>query len=411
MLVISTSVYSKPDNENNLSQTIILSDNIDVEIKIHKAAGNYAILWVAPGYGFRKSQWELANILARKKNIEVWMIDMNEALFLPRGSTAMRKISGKYVAELINILHKKTGKKIILMSSYYGAIPVLRGARQWQLTRPDTPYLLGAILFSPNLYATIPTLGKDPIYLPIAKASNIPIMIFQAETNGIRWQAGSLLKNLYASGSQTYFQIMPGITSIFYRQERPRAVNEYFKTLPDKLIRAIKTLEKTGAPLKALALNKVNDFSHGLDIELKEYKGDTRVSEIILTDINNKKHAYKSLRNKVTLINFWATWCPPCVEEIPSLNRLGKIINHPDFRIISINYAEPLDDIKKFLKDFRVEYPILLDRNGMVAREWKVIVFPSTFVIGKDGQIKYGVNAAIKWDTEDTIGILRKLLN
>jgi thiol-disulfide isomerase/thioredoxin len=390
--------------------TEILSDNIDVEISMHKASGDYLLLWIAPDYGFRKGQYELATELSRNK-LEVWLVDLTETLFMPRGSNSMRQLTGKYVAELIELAHQQTGKKIILVSSFYGAIPVLRGARRWQLSSPQGSYLHGALLFSPTLYSGIPALGKDPDYLPIADATNIPIMIFQGEANGMRWQLNTLINKLHASGSPTYATLMPGISSLFYPEERNQVMENYFRSLPDRIKQAIRLFETAPSPVAPVNIRtSAQSARKNLDSELKKYQGDIEVKSIKLPDVNNKLIDIKDYHGKVTLVNFWATWCPPCVEEIPSLNRLIDSMDSPDFRLISINYVESPETINAFLKTFKVKFPVLLDRDGKVSSAWKVIVFPSTYVIGKDGKIKYGVNAAIEWDSEQTIRTLRQLL-
>ena len=80
------------------------------------------------------------------------------------------------------------------------------------------------------------------------------------------------------------------------------------------------------------------------------------------------------------------------------------------FELISINYAEKADTIKEFMKMVNVEFPVLLDENGLESASWKVIAFPSTFVIGRDGLIHYGVNAGIEWDTPEVLTVINKML-
>lgn len=392
--------------------TVTFSENIDAEFHHYPANGKHAILWIAPDYGFHKAQHEMAHLLS-KKGIEIWMFDLTESLFLTRGSQSMKTLTGDYVLEAIKIIFEKTNKKITLVSSFYGAIPVLRGARKWQLIASKTPYLNGAILFSPVLYDSIPSLGKDPTYLPIASATNIPIMIFQGGSTGTRWQLSTLLDKFHANKSQTFFQIMPGIYSVFYNENRSEILNNYFKILPGKINVAVNLLARKTVPASAEKLVSVVPDSpkQGLDIELKDYKGNITPLPILLTSIKNKIYERGSYNGKVTLINFWATWCPPCVKEIPSLNLLSKNINHPDFEILSINYSESPDTIKKFLTRIKVDFPILLDSDGKFSRQWKVIVFPSTYIIDKKGKIKYGVNAAIDWGSKDVKKKILTLLN
>jgi thiol-disulfide isomerase/thioredoxin len=115
-------------------------------------------------------------------------------------------------------------------------------------------------------------------------------------------------------------------------------------------------------------------------------------------------------RGRVTVMNFWASWCPPCVEEIPSLNHLRQLMAGKPFELISINYAEESGRIEQFLREVKVDFPVLLDPDGRYSAQWKVLVFPSTFVIGPDGRIVYGVNGAIHWDSEPVVRQLRALL-
>ena len=79
------------------------------------------------------------------------------------------------------------------------------------------------------------------------------------------------------------------------------------------------------------------------------------------------------------------------------------------FELISINYAEDQKTILDFMKKVNVEFPVLLDKDGTFARKWNVIAYPSTFVIDKSGRIKYGVNAAIEWDSPELIEKIKSL--
>lgn len=115
-------------------------------------------------------------------------------------------------------------------------------------------------------------------------------------------------------------------------------------------------------------------------------------------------------RGQVTLVNFWASWCTPCVKEIPSLNRLKTRMAGRPFRLISVNYGESAQQVHAFLRRVEVRFPVLLDIDGAVARQWKVFAFPSTFVIDSEGRIRYGVNAAIHWDDAAVIEMLEGLI-
>ena len=118
---------------------------------------------------------------------------------------------------------------------------------------------------------------------------------------------------------------------------------------------------------------------------------------------------FNQSKGKIVIVNFWATWCPPCVEEIPSLNRLKEKMQGKPFDLISINYAEDRQVILDFLKEVDVDYPVLMDLNGGFAKKWNVITYPSTFLIDTNGKIIYGVNSAIIWDEPEIIDIIKSL--
>ena len=81
------------------------------------------------------------------------------------------------------------------------------------------------------------------------------------------------------------------------------------------------------------------------------------------------------------------------------------------FELISINYAEEPQQIRAFLDMVQVDFPVLLDRDGSYSARWNVLVYPATFVIAADGNIAYGVNGAIEWDSREVTGKLEALMN
>ena len=117
------------------------------------SGGDRLFLWVAPGYGTSDRVLQMARELAENR-VEVWHVDLSENLFLPKSTTTMRSLDGRHVAGLIEAAHARTEKRVTLVSRSYGALPLLKGARRWQLSQldheNDDGYLAGAILFSPS---------------------------------------------------------------------------------------------------------------------------------------------------------------------------------------------------------------------------------------------------------------------
>ena len=393
--------------ETDMVITVSTGDEITVER--FPASGKYLMVWLAPEYGFRGAHRSLARMLT-EQNIEVWQSNIVESLFMPQGSTSIKKLNGLRVAEIIEHAHKITGKKIIVVGDSYATVSALQGAHQWQQKNQVKPYLIGAVLFSPYTYSTIPPLGQLPEYMPVISSTNIPIMIYQGKNNGNIGQFDSLVEKLQQHGNPVYTRLTPRVMSLFYEETPTKEMLEQVKPLPISIRKMISVLEKHSVPKKPIALKRLKENKSGIDIFLKKYKGSVTPLEINLQDSYGKAVIKNNFKGQVTVINFWATWCPPCVEEIPSLNRLKQKMAGLPFELISVNYAEDKKTILEFMEKVKVEFPVLLDQNGDFAKKWNVITYPSTFVIDKEGKIRYGVNAAIEWDNPEFIKKIKALL-
>lgn len=386
------------------------SDDVELSVKRFPAEGEYLLVWLAPEYGFRKAHQSLVARLPRH-NIEVWQIDIVESLFLPQGTTSSKQLDGRYIADLIEYAHQVTGKKIAIVGDSYAAANALLGAHRWQGRNQAEPYLVGAILFSPYAYAYIPPLGLPPEYLPIVTSSNIPLMIYQAQNNGNAGEFEELLQKLRFNDSPIYTSKMPGIMSLFYTEEPTSAMKAAAVPIPLSIKQMLPVLARHGTPTSPLPIKQTSAAKSGIDIYLKEFLGESRPTAFTLSDINGNTIVKDNFAGKVTLVNFWATWCPPCIEEIPSLNRLQQKMEGWPFELISINYAEDRTTVIRFMEQVKVEFPVLLDSQGATAKQWRVIGYPSTFVIDRHGQMRYGVNAAIEWDAPELIQKLKRLID
>ena len=284
--------------------------------------------------------------------------------------------------------------------------------RAWQQKNLTDQSLIGAIMFSPNTYQGIPSLGLPPEYIPEVYATNMPLMILQSSRSGNRGQLGDLISALQSGGSPVFLQMMPGATSLFYKEDQSRATLEHLQQAPQRIVRAIQLLDKLPGPGHAATLpdeTPVPASELGLDIGLRPFRGNWAPPPLDLDDVSGTRHTLRDYTGKVRIINFWATWCPPCVEEIPSLNRLRKKLADEPFELISVNYAQQADEVRAFLQEVEVQFPVLIDHDGSEAARWRVIAFPSTYVIDANGKIRYGVNAAIEWDTPQVIETLKRL--
>jgi len=110
------------------------------------------------------------------------------------------------------------------------------------------------------------------------------------------------------------------------------------------------------------------------------------------------------------LVNFWATWCPPCVTEIPSMNRLLAKYQAQGLEIVSVDFQQSATDIATFVKRVPVDYPIVLDHDGRLSKQWGVFSFPTTFVVDRQGRLRYSLNQGVEWDVPELEAPLRALL-
>ena len=390
--------------------SIPLASDDEIIAEVFPAKGDYLILWFAPEYGFREAHRSMASRIG-EQNIEVWMSNIQESLFMPNGSRSIKQIDGSPVAEMIAYAHQKTGKKILVAGDSYASVLALRGAYQRQKNRADRDYLVGAILFSPYTYAFIPPIGHPPEYLPVVSSVNFPIMIYQAKHSAIFSQFETLLENLRKNGSPVYTRYTPNVMSLFYEPEPTQHMISEAGPIPGNIRKMLRVLEKQGFPSRPVKLAIDTRAKSGIDTELKPINEKVSPLPINLKDLNGDDFTRDNFKNRVTLINFWATWCPPCIEEIPSLNRLQKKMAGQPFEIISINYAEEKDQIDKFIEQVPIDFPVLLDQDGHFAQQWNIISYPSSYIIDTRGNIVYGVNAAIEWDSDELVSKLKALMS
>ena len=129
-----------------------------------------------------------------------------------------------------------------------------------------------------------------------------------------------------------------------------------------------------------------------------------------LKDLAGKTHTLADYRGRVLLVNFWATWCPPCRDEMPSLQTLHERLAARGFAILGVNYGEAAPRIESFLRGTPVGFPILRDPRHDAITAWRVRTLPASFLVGPDGQIRYTVVGELDWLADDAVATVRRLL-
>ena len=111
--------------------------------------------------------------------------------------------------------------------------------------------------------------------------------------------------------------------------------------------------------------------------------------DFTLKALTGENMKLSEMTGNVVLINFWASWCGPCREEMPLLNALHNKYEALGFTVLGVNVEENTDSARGFLKDFPVDFPVLLDSSNQVSEQYKVIAMPTTVVVDRDGNMRY----------------------
>jgi len=134
--------------------------------------------------------------------------------------------------------------------------------------------------------------------------------------------------------------------------------------------------------------------------------------DFTLKDVKGRSYTLSELRGKVVLVNFWATWCPPCRAEMPSMEKLNAMLASDDFVLLAINAEEDaLDIVKEYLQESPHSFPVLLDGETAVQRQYGVYAFPETFIIRRDGIIADHVIGAIDWTGPKVLNLIKFLIH
>ena len=127
-------------------------------------------------------------------------------------------------------------------------------------------------------------------------------------------------------------------------------------------------------------------------------------------DLSGAPKTLADYRGKVVLLNFWASWCPPCLREMPSMERLRVKMEGRPIEIIALASAESVDDVKGFLSKMQLGFPILLDPDGSNTKRWKVFALPTTFLLDTQGRVRYVLTGPTEWDEGEALKIIESML-
>jgi len=132
--------------------------------------------------------------------------------------------------------------------------------------------------------------------------------------------------------------------------------------------------------------------------------------DFTLPDMNGKMVSLKDFRGKVVFLNFWATWCKPCEEEMPSMRALYEGLKGQPFEIVAVNLDKDSPPVAAFAKKYRINFIVLRDAGGKIKELYKTTGVPETFIIDQNGVIAEKVWGPRDWTRMDSLGMIFDLI-
>jgi thiol-disulfide isomerase/thioredoxin len=160
-----------------------------------------------------------------------------------------------------------------------------------------------------------------------------------------------------------------------------------------------------------LADKAATDISANIKVPFGIRNYDIGVAQnFTLNDIDGEKFDLADSRGQWVFLHFWASWCGPCREEMPTLQTLADSLRDENFQIVMVNTAEDEDTIFEFLSAIDVELNSLMDVDGMVTEIWKPRGLPTTFLINPKGEVKYQAIGGREWNKPEYINFIKQLI-
>lgn len=119
----------------------------------------------------------------------------------------------------------------------------------------------------------------------------------------------------------------------------------------------------------------------------------------------------ESFRGRVVLLNFWATWCPPCVEEMPSLVALDRELRDDGLAVVGVSVDGDVRALRRFVEEHGVSYVVARDPSGVFAEHvYRTVEYPTSYVIDAEGVVRERYVGPVRWDAPGATAHLRKRL-
>ncbi len=397
-----------------------LSSGISMNMNQFHGQGKTLFLWLPSERGMGKGYVPVALNLS-VLDFDVWAVNLHETYFISPGRQSLNNIDLNDLLEIIKIAQLKGFESIFILSSGRGMQLALKMTHLWQQKYSASP-INGLISFSPYLLKGRTEMGQDAEYLDYVAYSNLPIYLIQAQFSTKYARSREITEHLQQGGSPVYVHSLKGVHA-GYHMRSTDDLSEADKAAKAELASILEQASYLLAATKPAIYNRNTNFTFNKqnkpvpsfkEAVLHPYKGNPVPPPLELKDLSGNSYNLQQSKGDVVLVNFWATWCKPCVREIPSLSRLVSKMDNKSFKVVAVNIGESSDTIRKFNQLFDktdpVNFDILLDEDGGTVRDWKVYAYPSNFLIGQNGKIQYAYRGALEWDSEQIVQTINSLV-
>ncbi len=145
-------------------------------------------------------------------------------------------------------------------------------------------------------------------------------------------------------------------------------------------------------------------------LRIQKFEEPVVAPDFTLNDLKGNQITLKDHRGRIVFLNFWATWCPPCRREMPSMERLYKQLKDRGLVILAVDMQESEKLVKAFMSEFSLSFPALLDRNGDISSLYGIVGLPSTYIIDREGMIIGKAVGPRDWSSQESIRLFQSLL-
>jgi peroxiredoxin len=132
--------------------------------------------------------------------------------------------------------------------------------------------------------------------------------------------------------------------------------------------------------------------------------------EVQLQDLNGADVNISDFRGKIVFLNFWATWCPTCVVEMPSMEKLHRKLKDIDFALVTVSIQDSATEVKRFFKQNKLTFTALLDSSGKTVPGFGIRAIPTTLILDKTGRIIGRVMGPREWDSRESLAMFELLV-